>query len=41
MQILDASDLTAGPVGRVLLPQRVPVGFHATWVRAEQLRAGS
>lgn len=41
VQILDAADLTAGPVGRVLLPQRVPVGFHATWVRAEQLRAGS
>ena len=30
--ILDASDLTAGPIGRVLLPQRVPIGFHATWV---------
>ena len=30
--ILDASDITAGPVGRVLLPQRVPIGFHATWV---------
>lgn len=30
--VLDASDLTAGPVARVLLPQRVPIGFHATWV---------
>ncbi|ODU02516.1 MAG: 9-cis-epoxycarotenoid dioxygenase [Pseudonocardia sp. SCN 72-86] len=38
VQILDASDLTAGPVGRVLLPQRVPLGFHATWVRQDQLR---
>ena len=30
--ILDASDLSAPPVGRVLLPQRVPLGFHAVWV---------
>ncbi|WP_061299453.1 carotenoid oxygenase family protein [Herbidospora cretacea] len=38
VQILDASDITKGPVARVLLPQRVPLGFHATWVRADQLR---
>jgi carotenoid cleavage dioxygenase len=37
--ILDARDLTAPPVGRVLLPQRVPLGFHGTWVRADQLPA--
>lgn len=30
--ILDAADITSGPVARVLLPQRVPIGFHATWV---------
>lgn len=41
VEILDAADLTAGPVARVLLPQRVPLGFHATWVRADQLRAGA
>jgi carotenoid cleavage dioxygenase len=35
--ILDASDLAAGPVARVLLPARVPIGFHATWVRGDQL----
>ncbi|MYW06592.1 carotenoid oxygenase family protein [Streptomyces sp. SID3343] len=35
--VLDAADLAAGPVCRVLLPVRVPVGFHATWVRADQL----
>jgi carotenoid cleavage dioxygenase len=37
--VLDASDLAAGPVARVRLPQRVPTGFHATWVRPDQLRS--
>jgi carotenoid cleavage dioxygenase len=35
--VLDAAALAAGPVARVLLPARVPIGFHATWVRGEQL----
>ena len=35
--ILDARDVAAGPVGRVLLPVRVPNGFHACWVPAEDL----
>ena len=39
--VLDAADLAAGPVARVLLPARVPIGFHATWVRGDQLPAGS
>jgi carotenoid cleavage dioxygenase len=37
--ILDAADITSGPVGRVKLPQRVPNGFHACWVPEEQLDA--
>ena len=36
--VFDAQDIAAGPVARVLLPQRVPSGFHACWVRADQLR---
>jgi carotenoid cleavage dioxygenase len=35
--VLDAADLAAGPVARVLLPGRVPIGFHACWVRDDQL----
>ena len=30
--VLDAQDLLRGPVARVLLPQRVPYGFHGNWV---------
>jgi carotenoid cleavage dioxygenase len=32
--VLDASDIGAGPVGRVRLPGRVPAGFHGIWVPA-------
>jgi len=35
--ILDAQDFTAPPIGRVILPQRVPLGFHGTWARRDQL----
>ncbi|MFI7131138.1 carotenoid oxygenase family protein [Nonomuraea sp. NPDC050153] len=38
VRILHAARISEGPVARVLLPRRVPLGFHATWVRAEQLR---
>ncbi len=37
--IFDAADLAAGPVGRVLLPVRVPNGFHSCWVPADELEA--
>ena len=29
--IFDATDVAAGPMARVTLPQRVPFGFHASW----------
>jgi carotenoid cleavage dioxygenase-like enzyme len=37
--ILDAKNFSAGPVARVQLPQRVPVGFHAMWVPGHKLWA--
>lgn len=35
--ILDAADISHGPVARVMLPVRVPNGFHSCWVPAEDL----
>jgi carotenoid cleavage dioxygenase-like enzyme len=35
--ILDASDFTASPVATVALPQRVPFGFHGSWVADREL----
>ena len=34
LAVLDATDLAAGPVAEIVVPQRVPYGFHATWVEA-------
>lgn len=40
LQVFDARALADGPVARVLLPERVPNGFHATWVSGPRLAAG-
>ncbi len=34
--VVDAQNMDQDPVARVLLPQRVPYGFHAEWVGGEQ-----
>ena len=38
--VMDAKDLSRGPVCKISLPQRVPNGFHATWVSGERLARG-
>jgi carotenoid cleavage dioxygenase len=30
--VLDAQDIGRGPVATVMLPRRVPYGFHGNWV---------
>ena len=32
--VLDAQDITSGPVATVHVPRRVPFGFHGNWVGA-------
>lgn len=39
--IVNAQDMTTEPVARVLIPQRVPYGFHGAWVSEEQLSASA
>jgi carotenoid cleavage dioxygenase-like enzyme len=41
LHILDARDITAEPIARVRIPQRVPIGFHACWVPEEKLSANN
>lgn len=38
--VLNARDITAGPIARVLIPQRVPYGFHGAWLGEECVTAG-
>ncbi|GAB1540495.1 carotenoid oxygenase family protein [Scytonema sp. NUACC21] len=35
--VVNAQDMTGEPVARVVIPQRVPYGFHGAWVSEEQL----
>jgi carotenoid cleavage dioxygenase len=36
---MNAQDVTADPIARVLIPQRVPYGFHSIWISEEQMTA--
>lgn len=33
--VIDARDVSSGPVARVQMPARVPVGFHANWYSSQ------
>ncbi|MEQ8840972.1 MAG: carotenoid oxygenase family protein [Acidimicrobiales bacterium] len=35
LAVLDATDVGAGPVATIELPQRVPFGFHGTWLSGD------
>jgi carotenoid cleavage dioxygenase len=37
IMILRADDIQAGPVARILLPERMGIGTHACWVEADRL----
>ncbi|MFN3592562.1 MAG: carotenoid oxygenase family protein [Thermaurantiacus sp.] len=39
VQVVDARDFASPPVARIPLPQRVPAGFHGTWMREDQFGA--
>ena len=38
--IFDAKDVGKGPIAKIRMPERVPNGFHATWVSGERLARG-
>ena len=35
--VMNARDMSGPPQARVLIPSRVPIGFHAWWIRGDQL----
>ncbi len=37
LQVFDAQKIGDGPVARVKLPHRVPLGFHACWMKPNQI----
>ncbi|UTW53988.1 carotenoid oxygenase family protein [Kordiimonas sp. SCSIO 12610] len=39
--LIDARDIEAGPVCRIMLPHRIPSGTHATWANGEDIRVAN
>lgn len=37
--VVDATDMTAPPLAQIVMPRRVPYGFHGTWVSQAQLES--
>jgi carotenoid cleavage dioxygenase len=38
MVVVDAKNMSAAPLARVVVPQRVPYGFHGAWVSDERIQ---
>ena len=38
VMVLDASDITRGPLAQIILPERMSVGTHACWVEGDRLQ---
>lgn len=38
--IVDAREFDSGPVARLKIPQRVPIGYHSCWVSQRELAGG-
>jgi carotenoid cleavage dioxygenase len=41
LEILDAADFAGPAVARVLVPHRIPPGFHGNWIDAPVLQAAA
>jgi carotenoid cleavage dioxygenase len=39
MIVIDAKNVTAAPVARVMIPTRVPYGFHGAWIGNDRIEA--
>jgi len=37
LQVFDAQNISDGPVARITLPQRVPLGFHGCWMTPSKI----
>jgi carotenoid cleavage dioxygenase len=39
MVVIDAKDIAAAPIARVLVPSRIPYGFHGAWISNERIES--
>jgi carotenoid cleavage dioxygenase len=38
LDVFDARDIDAGPAAQLLVPNRIPLGFHACWMAADRMQ---
>lgn len=41
LHVFDALDISQGPIARIAIPTRIPYGFHACWMKADQIRSSA